>query len=313
MPVKRPAAKEGSNHTQKKSKTGEDEERNVALSKEALANHEKFLEELAKKEEMSEKDFSQSLAKLPEKQVQLLWKKFEASRKSSDQDKKYKEETNGAGSVAKKKSLLLHWAMHKHCKGAMMKLSLDKSHGVERAWVSKKKCEEDLGLEEMKLRLSAGTLKWRRFPEDPRFFQFQATTEKEATYLHKQKEAHRKVEGTGSLTEAMAFNQLMDDDDLDERHFDLSQAAPSKPLGLDDGLAAAMGLKARKRRVQVESRRRMRRKMRKKRKRPKETSGTRCPKSVQGMARSNSRRDWFVQSRADQGLGLSGCSSVQHW
>jgi hypothetical protein len=34
---------------------------------------------------------------------------------------------------------------------------------------------------------------------------------------------------------------------LDERHFDLSQAAPSKPLGLDDGLAAAMGLKARKR------------------------------------------------------------------
>jgi transketolase len=74
MPVKRPAAKEGSNHTQKKSKTGEDEERNVALSKEALANHEKFLEELAKKEEMSEKDFSQALAKLPEKQVQLLWK-----------------------------------------------------------------------------------------------------------------------------------------------------------------------------------------------------------------------------------------------
>ena len=167
MPVKRSAAKEASNHTQKKSKTGEDEERNVALSKEALANHEKFLKELAKKEEMSEKDFSQALAKLPEKQVQLLWKKFEASRKSSDQDKKYKEETNGAGSVAKKKSLLLSWAMDgakcdKHYKGA--KLGLDKSHGVERAWVSKKKCEEDLGLEEMKLRLSAGTLKWEEEP-----------------------------------------------------------------------------------------------------------------------------------------------------
>ena len=96
----------------------------------------------------------------------------------------------------------------------------------------------------------------------------------------------------------MAFNQLMDDDDLDERHFDLSQAAPSKPLGLDYGLAAAMGLKARKRRVQVESRRRMRRKMRKKRKRPKETSGTRCPKSVQEKARSNSRRDWFCSKQS---------------
>jgi len=35
MPVKRSAAKEASNHTQKKSKTGEDEERNAALSKEA--------------------------------------------------------------------------------------------------------------------------------------------------------------------------------------------------------------------------------------------------------------------------------------
>lgn len=95
MPVKRSAAKEASNHPRKKSKTGEDEESNAALSKEALANHEKFLEELAKKEEMSEKDFSQALAKLPEKQVQLLWKKFEASRKSSDQDKKYKKRPMG--------------------------------------------------------------------------------------------------------------------------------------------------------------------------------------------------------------------------
>ena len=81
MPIKRPAAKEESN-TQKQRKTGHGDEENVALSKEALANHEKFLEELAKKDEMSEKDFSQALAKLPEKQVQLLWKKFEASRKS---------------------------------------------------------------------------------------------------------------------------------------------------------------------------------------------------------------------------------------
>ena len=153
--------------------------------------------------------------------------------------------------MAKKKSLLLSWALDgakcdKHYKGAMMKLSLDKSHGVEKAWISKKKCEEELGLEEMKERLSAGTLKWRRNPEDPRFFQFQATTEKEATYLHKLKEAHRRVDGPGNLAEAMAFNQLMDDDDLDESHFALSQAAPSKPLGLDDGLAAAMGLKAKK-------------------------------------------------------------------
>eukprot|EP00435_Cladocopium_sp_Y103_P051437 s539_g16.t1 len=234
----------------RENKTGEGDGKNVALSKEALANHEKFLEELAKKEEMSEK------AKLPEKRVQLLWKKFESSRSSSDQDKRYKEETTGAGSVAKKKSLLLRWAMDgakcdEHYKGAMMKLGLDKSHGVERAWVSKKKCEEELRLEEMKARLAAGTLKWRRNPEDPRFFQFQAITEKEAIYLHKQKEAHRKVQGPGNLAEAMAFNQLMDDDDdLDESPFALRQAAPSKPLGLDDGLAAAMGLKAKKRRVQ---------------------------------------------------------------
>ena len=134
MPAKRPAAKEASNHTQKKSKTGEDEERNVALSKEALANHEKFLEELAKKEEMSEKDFSQALAILPEKQVQLLWKKFEASWKSSDQDKKYKEETNGAGSVAKKKSLLLSWAMDgakcdKHYKALVKKVQESQKNG----------------------------------------------------------------------------------------------------------------------------------------------------------------------------------------
>ena len=68
---------------------------------------------------------------------------------------------------------------NKNNRGAMLKIGLHKSHGVEKHWISKKKWEEELGLEEMKSRLAAGTLKWRKNPEDPRF------------YLHRSNEAHR--------------------------------------------------------------------------------------------------------------------------
>jgi hypothetical protein len=68
---------------------------------------------------------------------------------------------------------------NKNYRGAMLKIGLHKSHGVEKHWISKKKWEEELGLEEMKSRLAAGTLKWRKNPEDPRF------------YLHRSNEAHR--------------------------------------------------------------------------------------------------------------------------
>jgi hypothetical protein len=37
------------------------------LSKEALAKHEKFLEEMAKKDGVPEKEFPEALGKLPEK------------------------------------------------------------------------------------------------------------------------------------------------------------------------------------------------------------------------------------------------------
>ena len=84
-----------------------------------------------------------------------------------------------------KKILAAHsWTMdgtkcNKNYRGAMLKIGLHKSHGVEKHWISKKKWEEELGLEEMKSRLAAGTLKWRKNPEDPRF------------YLHRSNEAHR--------------------------------------------------------------------------------------------------------------------------
>ena len=70
---------------------------------------------------------------------------------------------------------------------AFARITLEKKHGVEKTWLSKKQMEDELGLDEMKARLAARTLRWRRNPEDGRFFQFQKLSEKEATYVNKSK------------------------------------------------------------------------------------------------------------------------------
>ena len=225
----------------------EEEEESLPLTESALKDHTKFMEEVGK---LDEKPFSLAFSKLPEKQQQCLWKKFEWSRRAVDLDNAYKRETQGSGSMVRKRNLLRSWALDggkcdKIFRKAMQSIALEKKHGVEKEWYSKKKMEDELGVEEMTARLKAGTLKWRRNPEDTRFFQFQKLAEKEATMLTKVKGGSREVKGTASKDELLAFDHLMLED-LNEDDFVLGLGDGEEEEefeGINKDLAKAMGLK----------------------------------------------------------------------
>ena len=138
------------------------------LTKKALQNHEDLLQQAGDKK-LSTAEFEAALQKLPEKQQQCLWKKFEGSRKAARTEEEYKKETSGVGAMARKTKLLRSWCLDggkisERYRTALAAISLEKQHGVEKEWLSKKRMEDELGTEEMQQRLQAGTLKYRRNP-----------------------------------------------------------------------------------------------------------------------------------------------------
>eukprot|EP00434_Breviolum_minutum_P029946 symbB.v1.2.026480.t1/scaffold2610.1/size74895/2 len=80
------------------------------LTKKALQNHEEFLKQAGDKK-LSTDEFEAALQKLPEKQQQCLWKKFEGSRKAARTEEEYKKKTSGVGAMARKKKLLRSWCL----------------------------------------------------------------------------------------------------------------------------------------------------------------------------------------------------------
>ena len=214
------------------------------MTKKAFANHQKFLEGSGK---LSDKQFEKALSMLSEGQQQSLCKKFERSRKPQQMEVEYKKETVGAGSLARKKKLLRSWSLDggkrdKCYKKAFATITLDKSSGLKKEWYSKKKMEDEIGVDEMRMRLKDGTLKYRKNPEDPRFYQFQKLSGKEAPWLTKTKQARKEVVADGTKEEAIKFDKLMLED-LTEQDFDLEYGGPeSEGSELDKDLAKVMGI-----------------------------------------------------------------------
>ena len=239
-----PEEEVGQEDKEEEEKTEEEEEEKLPLTKKALEDHQKFLEESGN---LSDKQFDKALSKLSPGQQQSLWKRFEHSRKSQQMQVEYQKEIVGAGSLARKKKLLRSWCLDggkcdKCYKKAFSTITLDKSSGLEKEWYSKKKMEDEIGVEEMKMRLKAGTLKYRKNPEDPRFYQFQKLSEKEATWLTKTKQARKEVVADGTKEEAIMFDKLMLED-LTEQDFDLEYGgSESEGDELDKDLAKAMGI-----------------------------------------------------------------------
>ena len=81
------------------------------LSKEALSNHNKFVEE-AEKKKLSEEAILAAMKQADNKTQMSLWKAFEQSRKGSGLQDSFKEATgSGTGSSIKKRKLLSAWIM----------------------------------------------------------------------------------------------------------------------------------------------------------------------------------------------------------
>ena len=110
----------------------------VELSEKALKDWDLFVAEVQKKKP-SEKDFEKALNKLNTKQTQLLWKKFEASRKATGQEEAFKDLTQGVGQVSRKRELLRSWALDggktlKHFKSTCQEFKLMKEWMPVEKW-----------------------------------------------------------------------------------------------------------------------------------------------------------------------------------
>ncbi|CAL1148514.1 unnamed protein product [Cladocopium goreaui] len=147
--MKRPAAHEKEEKPPKThKKNGKDKEEEeeddeivepLPLTEEALQSHNKFLSEMSKHKDMSQTQFDKTLATLPSRTAERLWKAFEACRKETGSDGQYKEASSGCGQQKKIK-------------------------GVEEKWITKAEALQKWGAEELKDRLQKGTIKARRNP-----------------------------------------------------------------------------------------------------------------------------------------------------
>ncbi|CAL1148950.1 unnamed protein product [Cladocopium goreaui] len=190
--MKRPAAHEKEEKPPKThKKNGKDKEEEeeddeivepLPLTEEALQSHNKFLSEMSKHKDMSQTQFDKTLATLPSRTAERLWKAFEACRKETGSDGQYKEASSGCGQQKKKRALLRGWCM-------------DKGKPFQK-W----------GAEELKDRLQKGTIKARRNPLDRDYWEFQAIVEKKSNMA--EKVDHKKM----AAIEAVAVDEVHSSD-----------------------------------------------------------------------------------------------------
>eukprot|EP00435_Cladocopium_sp_Y103_P075713 s308_g63.t1 len=214
---------------------GEDgSEEVVELTAAALKDHNQFCEEA---KNMSVKQFEAALVKLDGKASMRLWKAFENSRKSEGLDGNYKLATGeGVGSLKKKRQLLLGWvADGSKCaesfKTILDSVSLKKAEGVNTAWLTKAQAVAHWGVEELKERVKAGTVRARV----------------KSSGVSAKAKAEKK-----NVLDMMAAHNL---EQLTEGDFELGVDGEEEEDSEDElppGLAAGLGEKAKKKKEKVQ-------------------------------------------------------------
>ncbi|CAK9050796.1 Uncharacterized protein SCF082_LOCUS27961 [Durusdinium trenchii] len=154
------------------------------LTQENVKTHQELLGSSLKDSEQ----VSNAILALPEEEQQLLWKKFEHSRKSAgeQEDKVYKANTQGVGSLAKKRKLLVSWVLDKgelkdNYREAFLNMEQSTTNRVELGFKTWQQMKTKYGKAEALSRLKAGTIKWRHSPTDGRFMEFWDSDEKVIT------------------------------------------------------------------------------------------------------------------------------------
>lgn len=121
--------KEQEEEEEEKAKDAKPAKKQVKLSKEALENHHKFVQEAAKKG-LSQEVIDQEMKRASSKTQMSLWKAFESSRLAEGEQEGFlKASGSGVGSQKKKRRMLSSWIMDggkctKHYKQAIQTFTL---------------------------------------------------------------------------------------------------------------------------------------------------------------------------------------------
>ena len=112
-----------------------------------------------------------------------MWKKYEKQRHMDGTQKEYEVATAGAGKRSKAHQLLrifIKTGSTKSQEHRRLCASLTNSveHSVEEEWLSQHEAVAKWGIQELRHRVIAGTIKVRQCPDDPRFGEFKAVKEK---------------------------------------------------------------------------------------------------------------------------------------
>ena len=156
----------------------DDEVVNPKVTAKNLKTHQQLLDAKL----CSAKEVDKALSKLPPNEAQVLWKKFEKQRQLAGADGTYKDVTKGLGSQEKKHQLLRSFILDKgsigkNYKTAMLAFESTEEKGGEVKFNTWKQQVDKYGKNEAVARLKAGTMKFRKSPTDPRFFEFLDSTE----------------------------------------------------------------------------------------------------------------------------------------
>eukprot|EP00434_Breviolum_minutum_P018828 symbB.v1.2.016607.t1/scaffold1266.1/size127780/2 len=176
LPEKEKAAEEG--------EEGEEEEgeEDCVVDPKLTAKNVKTHQQLLSSKLCSAAEIDKAIGKLPQKEQQILWKKFEKERLLAGEDGKYKDNTKGLGSQQKKHKLLRSFVMDggmlgKNYKTAMLTFEKTEEKGGETKFNTWKQQVDKYGKAEALARLKAGTMKFRKSPTDSRFLEFADQTE----------------------------------------------------------------------------------------------------------------------------------------
>ena len=157
-----------------------------------------------------------------------LWKKFQTSRQANPgAEKIFKDAAGpGTGQVAGKRALLRGWVQDggkpaKFFKQSSVEFRYTHSTGLQASWLSWKETCDKIGEDELK-RVEAGTIQYRKNPEDRRFFQFKLNRETEDTKTSRRASSRAQAKVDSSLQDFVNFDKLKEAPTVED--FDLDQA-----------------------------------------------------------------------------------------
>ena len=177
---------------------------------------------------------------LPASEQQLVWKKFETSRKSTHNEADYKKETVGAGAQVRKHALLRGWladggACAKHYRSATLSLKAVHESKVRLQWSTWRQIKNKFGKKEALDRVQSGTIRFRKSPSDKRFLEFADVSEIYDHVISKTQESKIDTKGGRVKTKDLRALDGLDVEGLQVSDFDLSGVDVEK-MDLDPDL-----------------------------------------------------------------------------